>query len=79
MTTVKQLIKQLKEYHDPDEPIIFQYIVADYTDYSESDFESIAEYLMDNDSFGDESANFFASWMEEARDCIYTHQEEEEE
>ena len=76
MTTVKQLIKQLQDNHNPDDAIVFQYMVSDYISQSEKEFAPIAEYLMDNDSFGDESTNFFLSWIEEAESVLREGEEE---
>jgi len=66
MTTVKQLIQQLQENHDPDEPIMFQYLVAEHTSYTPAEFEKLAEIVMDNNVFGDDSTQFFLSALEEA-------------
>ena len=66
MTTVKQLIQQLQENHDPDEPIMFQYLVAEHTSYTPEQFEELAEIAMDSNTFGDDSTQFFLSVLEEA-------------
>lgn len=77
MTTVKQLIEQLQELHNPDEAIVFQYKVAEHTRYSEEEFAEISDYLMNNDSFADESADFFNAWIVEADDVLETVKEQE--
>jgi hypothetical protein len=77
MATVANLIEQLKT-HDPNEPIVFQYMVADWTPYLPSEFEEVSNYLMNNDSFGDESSQFFRAWMSEAMSIIEELEEEEE-
>ena len=76
MTTVKKLISLLQEEHDPDEPIVFQYLVQEHTSYSPEEFENLAEAVMDSPDFGSESTQFFLSALEEAE---YALDEEEEE
>jgi len=66
MTTVKQLIEQLQQNHEPDEAIVFQYLVADHTPYAPAEFEKLAEIVMDSNTFGDDSTQFFLSVLEEA-------------
>jgi hypothetical protein len=66
MTTVKQLIQQLQDEHDPNEPIVFQYLVQEHTSYPADVFESLAEAVMDSPDFGSESTQFFLSALEEA-------------
>jgi hypothetical protein len=63
--TVQKLIDLLKTF-DPDEPIVFQFLVAEHTDYSVSDFEKIADFLEDSDSFGDHTARVLKEWCVEA-------------
>lgn len=77
MATVASLIEQLKTNHNPDEPIVFQYMVQEYTSYLPDEFEEISNYLMNNDSFGEESAEFFTGWMSEAAAIIEEEQEED--
>jgi hypothetical protein len=79
MATVASLIDQLQRHHKPDEPIIFQYMVSDYTSYAPEDFAEITNYLMGNDQFGQDSAELFIGWMSEAFDIIVELEEEEEE
>lgn len=76
MTTVSQLISLLQEEHEPDEAIVFQYLVADHTPYSPAEFENLAEIVMDSPSFGEDSSRLFLSALEEAE---YSLDEEEEE
>lgn len=78
MATIASLIRHLKEY-DPNEPVIFQFAVAEHTDLDPDRFEDVAEYLMDNDSFGEESINFFHSWIAEAQDVLDEWDTREEE
>jgi hypothetical protein len=66
MTTVKQLIEQLQQNHEPDEAIVFQYLVAEFTPYAPETFETLAGLVMDNNVFGDDSTQFFLSALEEA-------------
>jgi len=77
-TTVQQLIEQLQRNHQPEDSIVFQYFVADYTGKSEEEFAPIAEYLMNNQSFGEESTNFFTAWLNEGEDVLLTLAEQEE-
>lgn len=76
MATVASLIEQLKTNHNPDEPIVFQYMVQGFTSYLPSEFEEISNYLMNNDSFGEESSEFFRAWMSEAMGIIEDEEEE---
>lgn len=69
-TTVKDLIQMLQEEHSADEPIIFQYVVADHTDLDQETFGEIAEYLMDNDQFGEDTSDLFRGWLVEAKDIL---------
>lgn len=78
MATVKDLVEQLQRNYKPEEPIVFQYMVAEYTSFDDDTFAEIANYLMNNDSFGEESAEFFTAWMNEAEDVIETEREQEE-
>ena len=68
MTTVKQLIQQLQENHDPEEAIVFQYLVEEFTPYTPAKFEKLAEIVMDSNTFGDESTQLFLAALEEAED-----------
>ena len=77
MSTVAQLIDQLQRNHKLDEPIVFQYMVQEYTPYLPDEFDEISNYLMNNDSFGDESSQFFRAWMSEAASIIEEEEEEE--
>jgi hypothetical protein len=77
MTTVQQLIEQLQRNHKPEDSIVFQYIVADHTKYSEDEFTEIAEYVMDNESFGEEMTEIFHAWITEGADVLATVAEQE--
>jgi hypothetical protein len=55
---------------DPDEPVVVQFLLAEHTDYSAEEFEAIADYLEDSDSFGDETARVLKDWCREALDCV---------
>jgi hypothetical protein len=81
MPTVGQLIRLLEKNHDIDEAIVFQFMVAEHTDLSEEEFEPVADYLMDNDSFADELSDTFNEWIAEAQDVLsgYGDDDEEEE
>lgn len=63
--TVQKLIDLLKTFK-PDEPIVFQFLVAEHTSYNPEQFEAIADYLEDSDSFGDETARVLKEWCENA-------------
>jgi hypothetical protein len=69
--TVGKLIELLK-LSNPDEPIVFQFLLHEHVDkdYSAEEFETIADYLEDSDSFGDETARVLRAWCEEALDCV---------
>jgi len=77
-TTVQQLIERLQNHHNPEDTIVYQYFVSDFTDRTEEEFAPIAEYLMDNNSFGEEASNFFVSWITEAQDVLATVAEQED-
>ncbi len=57
---------------DPDEPIVFQFLLHEHLnlDYTAEEFERIADYLEDSDSFGEETARVMRDWCEEALDCL---------
>lgn len=76
-TTIKELIEQLQRNHNPNDAVVFQYFVADYTDKTEEEFAPIAEYLMNNESFGEESSSFFTAWITEGEDVLATIKEQE--
>ncbi len=78
MSTVANLIEQLQRNHKLDEPIVFQYMVQEYTPYLPEEFEDITNYLMANDQFGQDSAELFIGWMSEAASIIEELEEEEE-
>jgi len=78
MSTVANLIEQLQRNHKLDEPIVFQYMVQEYTPYLPEEFEDITNYLMANDQFGQDSAELFIGWMSEAASIIEELDEEEE-
>ena len=67
--TIEKLIDLLKTY-DPNEPVVFQFLTQEDGDYTPEDFERIADYLEDSDSFGDETARVMRDWCEEALDCL---------
>jgi hypothetical protein len=63
--TVQKLIDLLK-LSDPNEPIVFQFVLAEHTNYSISEFEAIADHLEDSDAFGDDTARVLKEWCENA-------------
>lgn len=76
MMTVEKLISQLERYHKPDEAIIFQYVVAEHTKLEEDEFAKVADYLMGNDQFGEDTTDLFTSWITEAEDIVYEMEKE---
>ncbi len=76
-TTVQQLIDQLEYNHRPDESIVFQYMVASFVGMDEDVFRPVAEYIMDNESFGEESIQLFDAWITEGKDVLETLAEQE--
>jgi hypothetical protein len=62
---VGRLINLLQTLNE-DEPIVFQFIIAEHTLYTSEEFEKIADYLYDSDSFGDDTARVLKNWCEEA-------------
>ena len=79
MPTVGQLIRLLEKNHDIDEAIVFQYLVAEQTDLTDEEFEPVADYLMDNDSFADEVSDTFIAWITEAQDVLGGYADDYEE
>jgi hypothetical protein len=67
--TVGKLIELLK-LSDPNEPIVFQFVLAEHTRYDSDDFELIADYLEDSDAFGDDTARVLKNWCEQAQEEI---------
>lgn len=65
--TVGRLIDLLK-LSDPDEPIVFQFLLAEHTNYSPEEFEAIADHLEDSDAFGDDTARVLKDWCEQAHE-----------
>jgi hypothetical protein len=67
--TVQRLINLLKIY-DPDEPIVFQFLLAEHTSYSPEQFEEIADFIEDSGPFGEDTARVLKEWCETAVDEI---------
>lgn len=63
-TTVKDLIEQLNTIKEKDQPIVFQYLLCEHTDFSIDDFESKAETL-DYTDFADEMSIKMNEWLAE--------------
>jgi hypothetical protein len=63
--TVGKLIELLK-LSNPDEPIVFQFLLQEHTNYTTDTFEAIADHLEDSDSFGDHTARVLKDWCVEA-------------
>lgn len=73
--TVKQLI-ELLQISDPDEPIVFQFILQEHTDYSAEEFEAIANFLEDSGPFGEDTARVLKDWCEDAVQEIESENED---
>jgi hypothetical protein len=67
--TVQRLINLLKIYN-PDEPIVFQFLLAEHTSYSPEQFEEIADFIEDSGPFGEDTARVLKEWCETAVDEI---------
>jgi hypothetical protein len=78
MATVQNLIDQLQKYHDPEEQIIYQYVVQEHTDLDETEFPEVADYLMDNDNFADQASEMFTGWITEAQSVLAEAENDEE-
>lgn len=76
MAQVQDLIKMLQKEYDPTQAIVFQYFTAEHAGLEEEHFVEVADYLMDNDSFGEESSEMFSGWITEAQDVLATEEEE---
>lgn len=72
-TTVSQLIEHLKT-EDPNAVVVFQYILAEHTEWDEDDFEARAD-LLDSSSFADESSQYIKTWLD---DVYYMEDEDDE-
>jgi hypothetical protein len=66
VSTLMGLLSRL----DPDEPIVFQLLTQEHADYTPEEFQRIADYLEDSESFGEETYRVFYQWCEEALDCL---------
>ncbi len=64
MATVKDLIDQLNTIREKDQPIVFQYLLAEHTDLSIDEFEQRAEAL-DYTDFADEMSIKMNDWLSE--------------
>ncbi len=64
MATVKDLIEQLNTIREKDQPIVFQYLLAEHTDLSIDEFEQRAEAL-DYTDFADEMSIKMNDWLSE--------------
>jgi hypothetical protein len=69
--TVGKLIELLK-LSDPNEPIVFQFLLHEHVelDYSAEEFEAIADHLEDSDSFGDDTARVLKDWLARANEVL---------
>ena len=76
--TVKELIKQLEMYENADDRIIFQYMTASHASIEKKQFNKIAAYLMENEQFGEDTANVFLYWIEEANGVLIMDKKESE-
>jgi hypothetical protein len=55
---------------DPDEPVVFQLLLAEHTDYSVEEFAELADYLEDSDNFGEDTARVLKEWLVEAEENL---------
>jgi hypothetical protein len=67
--TVGKLI-ELLQLSNPDEPVVFQFLLAEHTDYSVEEFAELADYLEDSDSFGEDTARVLKEWLVEAEENL---------
>jgi hypothetical protein len=79
MATVQDLIKMLQTEYDPTQAIVFQYFTAEHAKMEEEEFVEVADYLMDNESFGEETSEMFSGWITEAQDVLATEEDDEDE
>jgi hypothetical protein len=70
MTTVNQLINDLKKWHDGDAAILYQYITSEHGAMNEAEFVHVAEWLDRNDQFGDAMSELMNEWINEARQVL---------
>lgn len=70
MTSVNQLIKDLKKWHDGDAKILYQYITNENGAMSDAEFVQVAEWLERNDQFGDAMSELMNDWINEARRVV---------
>lgn len=80
MAKIKDLIHQL-QLLDPEDSILFQYMTSEFLDMHEYQFADVVEYLDDNSTFADDSADVLKAWINEAVDVLdeVARQEEEDE
>ena len=70
MTSVNQLINDLKKWHDGDAAILYQYITAENGVLNNAEFVQVAEWLERNDQFGDAMSELMNEWINEARQVL---------
>jgi hypothetical protein len=70
MTSVNQLINDLKKWHDGDAAILYQYITAENGVMNNAEFVQVAEWLERNDQFGDAMSELMNEWINEARQVL---------
>jgi wyosine [tRNA(Phe)-imidazoG37] synthetase (radical SAM superfamily) len=74
--TVGRLINLLQTLNE-DEPIVFQFLIAEHVNYSAEDFERIADFLKDSGPFGEDIARVLKEWCGEAFDNLDEWEEED--
>jgi hypothetical protein len=62
-TTVRDLVDQLKKL-DPDQTIVYQYLLSEHTDLGIDSFELRAQAL-ENSGFADSMSMSMISWLED--------------
>lgn len=63
MSTVGKLKELLKDYSD-DTPLLWEFYTSDHAAIPASDFEAVANYLMDDQVFLEDHHEFISEWLE---------------
>jgi hypothetical protein len=76
-TTVQELINYLSEIEDKEQPVFYQYLLAEHTSYSQEDFDKLVEEV--EDSAADNLTNYMLDELREAESSVLESEPEEEE
>lgn len=76
-TTVKNLIEYLNAIEDKNQPILYQYLLAEHTSVPVEDFENVVEYLENNGNFAEDVSDVFLGWVTEGNDVLLEEEENE--